>query len=106
MHIPLRSIMAVIDRHREQDMPLVTDVGQNVFKNGNTASDTINNLASEAYRKLTSTQTTPMGKINFGYKASVVRKKGEINTAVIAALKDMINNNNNAASGQIMYKEM
>ncbi|EWM54781.1 sensor domain-containing diguanylate cyclase [Ruminococcus flavefaciens] len=75
-------------------------------KSGNTASDTINNLASEAYRKLTSTQTTPMGKINFGYKASVVRKKGEINTAVIAALKDMINNNNNAASGQIMYKEM
>lgn len=75
-------------------------------KNGNMSPDSVKSLASEAYHKLTASQTTPMGKITFGYKASAVKKKGNINTAVIAALKDMINSNNNAVLGQINYKEM
>lgn len=62
--------------------------------------------AADAYKRLTSTQTTPAGKINFGFKASVARKAGNVNSSVITVLKDMINKDPQANFGHISYTDM
>lgn len=75
-------------------------------KNKEVASTDIMEDATDAYRRLTSGQNTPMGKINFEFRASVAKKCGTINTSVITALKDMINQNRNATVGQITYSDL
>ena len=62
--------------------------------------------ATDAYRRLTAGQNTPMGRINFEFRSSVCKKSGNINTSVITVLKDMINKNREATVGQITYKDL
>ncbi|WP_024861347.1 diguanylate cyclase domain-containing protein [Ruminococcus flavefaciens] len=62
--------------------------------------------AADVYKRLTSAQTTPAGKINFGFKASVARKSGQVNSSVITVLKDMINKDPQANFGHITYSDM
>ena len=45
---------------------------------------------SDAYRRLTSMQNTPVGKMNFAYRVSAGKKSENINTAVIAILKEKL----------------
>jgi len=68
-------------------------------------TDIIEN-ATDAYKRLTAGQNTPMGRINFEFRSSVCKKSGNINTSVITVLKDMINKNNNATVGQITYNDL
>ena len=62
--------------------------------------------ATDAYKRLTAGQNTPMGRINFEFRSSVCKKSGNINTSVITVLKDMINKNSNATVGQITYNDL
>ncbi|SHM93706.1 diguanylate cyclase domain-containing protein [Ruminococcus flavefaciens] len=62
--------------------------------------------ATEAYKRLTAGQNTPMGRINFEFRSSVCKKSGAINTSIITVLKDMINKNSNATVGQITYNDL
>ncbi|SEH78221.1 Diguanylate cyclase, GGDEF domain [Ruminococcus flavefaciens] len=62
--------------------------------------------ATDAYKRLTSGQNTPMGRINFEFRSSVCKKSGAINTSIITVLKDMINKNKNATVGQITYNDL
>ncbi|MBR6967227.1 MAG: diguanylate cyclase [Ruminococcus sp.] len=68
--------------------------------------DDVTALADDAYQRLTAPQTSPAGRLSFPYRASVVRKKSDINTSVIAVMKEMINTEPNAVYGQINYKDM
>ena len=62
--------------------------------------------ATDAYKRLTAGQNTPMGRINFEFRSSVCKKSGGINTSIITVLKDMINKNKNATVGQITYNDL
>ena len=62
--------------------------------------------AADAYKRLTASQTTPAGKINFGFRSSVARKSGKVNSSVITVLKDMINKDPQASFGHINYTNM
>lgn len=62
--------------------------------------------ATDAYKRLTAPQSTPAGKINFGFKAAAAKKSGKINTSVITVLKDMINKDAQASFGHINYTDM
>lgn len=75
-------------------------------KNNEVAYTAIMEDATDAYKRLTSGQNTHMGRINFEFRASVAKKCGTINTSVITALKDMINQNRNATAGQITYSDL
>ena len=71
-----------------------------------TSSTVIIEDASDAHRRLSATQNTPMGKHKFGFKSSVVKKSGNFNTSVITVLKDIINKEDNAVAGKIGYIDM
>ena len=62
--------------------------------------------AADAYKRLTAAQSTPAGKINFGFKSAVARKSGTINSSVITVLKDMINKDVQANFGHINFTDM
>jgi diguanylate cyclase (GGDEF)-like protein len=71
-----------------------------------TSSAVIIEDAGDAHRRLSANQNTPMGKLKFGFRASVVKKSGNINTSVVTVLKDIINKENNAVAGKIGYIDM
>ena len=60
----------------------------------------------DAYRRLTALQNTPVGKLNFGYRAAIVKKSQNLNTSVIAVLKDMINKSAAAGMNDIGYNDL
>lgn len=62
--------------------------------------------AADAYKRLTAPQSTPTGKVNFGFRSAVAKKSGKINSSVIAVLKDMINKDAQASFGHINYTDM
>ncbi|HRR77396.1 MAG: diguanylate cyclase [Ruminococcus sp.] len=74
--------------------------------NSSVSADVVLSNVNDAYRKLSAQQNTPMGKISFSYKASVVKKSSDINTSVITVLKDMMNKDPEAVNGHITYTDM
>lgn len=72
-----------------------------VQANSNTA-DEILDTVKDAYNRLTGRQNSPIGKLQFKFKASVVRKNSDINTSVITVLKDAVNR----FTGQITLTDM
>ena len=69
---------------------------------GKTSKEEFMQIANTTLAALNSKQTTPIGKHTFKFRAAVVRKNNDFNTAIVAALKDMINQYN----GQINYAEI
>ena len=69
---------------------------------GKTSKEEFMQLVSDTYAALSSKQTTPVGKHTFTFRAAVVRKNNDFNTAIVTALKDMINR----FDGQIGYAEI
>ena len=61
---------------------------------------------ADIFKRLTAAQTTPSGKINFGFMSAVARKSGKVNTSVITVLKDMINKDPQASFGHINFTDM
>jgi GGDEF domain-containing protein len=72
------------------------------YEVGKTSKEEFMQLVNDTLSSLNSKQTTPVGKHTFKFKAAVVRKNNEFNTAIITALKDMINK----FDGQIGYAEI
>ena len=71
-----------------------------------TTQEKIMEDVSDAYRRLTSMQNTPVGKMNFAYRVSAGKKSENINTAVIAILKDIINKNQQAGFNDVTFTDM
>jgi len=69
---------------------------------GKTSKEEFMQLVNDTFNSLNSKQTTPVGKHTFTYKAAVVRKNNDFNTAIVTALKEMINR----FDGQIGYAEI
>ena len=72
-----------------------------VQANNNTA-DEILEMVKDAYSRLSNRQNSPIGKLQFRFKTSVVRKNSDINTSVITVLKDAVNR----FTGQITLTDM
>ena len=70
--------------------------------NADVTKESIMENVEDAYRRLTAKQNTPIGKLNFVYKAAVVKKNKDLNTAVVSALKDMTTSN----PAQMGYAEL
>lgn len=60
----------------------------------------------DAYRRLTALQNTPVGKLNFNYRASAAKKTQNLNTSVITILKEMINKNAAAGLKDISFTDI
>ena len=69
-------------------------------------SDNMMEDVKDAHRRLSALQNTPVGKLNFGYRAAVVKKSNGINTSVIAALKDMLNKGARSGINDIGYSDL
>ena len=51
----------------------------------------IMNNVNDAFQRLIAKHNTPVGKLSFKFRASVVKKSNNINSSVITVLKDMVN---------------
>ena len=72
----------------------------------NMKADNMMEDVKDAHRRLSALQNTPVGKLNFGYRAAVVKKSNGINTSVIAVLKDMLNKEARSGINDIGYSDL
>lgn len=73
-------------------------------ENATTGAADVMSDVSDAVRRLSATQNTPVGKNSFKYKSSLVKKSGQINSSVITVLKDLTNQSD--PSGNIGFADM
>ena len=69
---------------------------------GKTSKEEFMQSVNTTFAALSQKQTTPVGKHTFTYRAAVVRKNNDFNTAIVTALKEMVNK----FDGQIGYAEI
>ena len=69
-------------------------------------TNTVMEDVKDAYRRLTALQNTPVGKLNFAYRSAVVKKSKNINTSVVAVLKDMLNKNTVSGIKDVRFNDI
>jgi GGDEF domain-containing protein len=69
-------------------------------------TNTVMEDVKDAYRRLTALQNTPVGKLNFAYRSAVVKKSKNINTSVVAVLKDMLNKNTVSGIKDVSFNDI